>query len=205
LELQHATTLENNIYETRKCRINASERLKCWDDFLYKINVYYSIFVVILSIWNLNQESSTNNKISLALLILSVIAFSFTLVVSALNHKERSLNLKSNYILLDKLYSELQLLKSKPTMSAEELHSIDIAYKDLLTSTENHESIDYYSYLLTNEKKLSSFSEERQANIKTYIRFFKWTQRIFKILLIIAPLLLPFLISLIDSYISGLR
>lgn len=38
--------LERNIWITRKCRINASERLLRSAKFVEFLNVYYSIFVI---------------------------------------------------------------------------------------------------------------------------------------------------------------
>ena len=40
--------LERNIWITRKCRINASERLLKSAKFVELLNVYYSIFVMQL-------------------------------------------------------------------------------------------------------------------------------------------------------------
>ena len=42
--------LERNIWITRKCRINASERLLKSAKFVEFLNVYYSIFVITLSL-----------------------------------------------------------------------------------------------------------------------------------------------------------
>lgn len=41
--------LNRNIWITRKCRINASERLLSYAKYIEILNVYYSIFVIILS------------------------------------------------------------------------------------------------------------------------------------------------------------
>ena len=45
--------LERNIWITRKCRINASERLLKSAKFVEFLNVYYSIFVITLSLLSL--------------------------------------------------------------------------------------------------------------------------------------------------------
>lgn len=45
--------LERNIWITRKCRINASERLLRSAKFVEFLNVYYSIFVITLSLLSL--------------------------------------------------------------------------------------------------------------------------------------------------------
>ena len=42
--------LDRNIWITRKCRINASERLLSHAKYIEILNVYYSIFVIILSL-----------------------------------------------------------------------------------------------------------------------------------------------------------
>ena len=58
--------LEQNIWITRKCRINASERLLSHARYIEILNVYYSIFVIILSLVSLTEQDNTLSIISLA-------------------------------------------------------------------------------------------------------------------------------------------
>jgi len=56
--------LDRNIWITRKCRINASERLLNNAKFLDFLNVYFSIFTILLSIFSLDTSKFSETMIN---------------------------------------------------------------------------------------------------------------------------------------------
>ena len=99
--------LKQNIWITRKCRINASERLLSHARYIEILNVYYSIFVIILSLVSLTEQDNTLSIISLACSIALTISIIYA---NAAGYRERSLSLKQNYIELQLLLDQLSCI-----------------------------------------------------------------------------------------------
>ena len=87
--------LERNIWITRKCRINASERLLKSAKFVEFLNVYYSIFVITLSLLSLIQH---NDQFSFASIVLSIALTISIVYANTTGLRDRSTVLKQNYI-----------------------------------------------------------------------------------------------------------
>lgn len=79
--------LERNIWITRKCRINASERLHKSAKFVEFLNVYYSIFVITLSLISLIEH---NDQFSFASIVLSIALTISIVYANATGLRDRS-------------------------------------------------------------------------------------------------------------------
>lgn len=130
--------LKQNIWITRKCRINASERLLSHARYIEILNVYYSIFVIILSLVSLTEQDNTLSIISLACSIALTISIIYA---NAAGYRERSLSLKQSYIELQLLLDQLSCIHDE---NKEIIMSISRQYAELLKSSENHMPIDLY-------------------------------------------------------------
>lgn len=130
--------LERNIWITRKCRINASERLLSHAKFIEILNVYYSIFVIILSLISLTERDNMLSIISLACSIALTISIIYA---NAAGYRERSFSLKQNYIELQLLLDRLSCTNEVDT---EIVMNISSQYAELLKASENHMPIDLY-------------------------------------------------------------
>lgn len=130
--------LERNIWITRKCRINASERLLSHAKYIEILNVYYSIFVIILSLISLTEQDQMLSMISLSCSIVLTISIIYA---NAAGYRERSFSLKQNYIALQLLLDQLSYINDNDSKAV-----IDIGkqYAELLKSSENHIPIDLY-------------------------------------------------------------
>ena len=71
--------LDRNIWITRKCRINASERLLSHAKYIEALNVYYSVFVIILSLVSLTKQDHILSLISFALSIALTISIIYAI------------------------------------------------------------------------------------------------------------------------------
>lgn len=139
--------LENKIWITRKSRINASERLLAMANFIDFVNVYYSIFLILLSLIPTSSDAPESNTI----LSYVNLACSITLTISiiyatSLGWKERSAALKQNYIALQSLLDRLMLLEEDDKAGIGEINK---EYCALLLTVENQKQIDYFRVLLT--------------------------------------------------------
>lgn len=129
-------SLKNQIWTTRICRVNAEKRLNNKEAFIEGINIYYSCYTVILSIFLLIYSNSLLNYISLVMTITLTISI---LYFKSLRFSERANNYRRNYTRLQML--ELKLDQS---LSEAEISDIKKKYCLLLCSNENHITFDYY-------------------------------------------------------------
>lgn len=146
------TSLKSNVWMTRKARINASERLLYLEKFIQYVNIYYSCFLCILSVYGL---TTTNDKIGIISTVLSIILTISIVYLNSQNFGERAQQLKINYIALQKLYFKLDNLDVN---IACDLIRYQNEYSDLLANCENHTSHDYYRIQLR-EKKIEIISK----------------------------------------------
>lgn len=130
--------LERNIWITRKCRINASERLLRSAKFIEFLNIYYSIFVITLSLLSLVKH---NDQVSLASIVLSIALTISIVYANTTSLRERSTALKQNYIDLQSLLDQLFYIEAAET---DKILHISDKYTELLKLSENHLSIDLY-------------------------------------------------------------
>ncbi len=134
--------LSNKIYITRKTRIETNERIKRENQFYQLINVYYSLFIVALSIISLIYIRNDNQLFSTLLLVASIILTMFSLYHASKNHAERYFVTKSSYIRLDLLYSKIEYINPE-SLTSELLEDILKEYHEELDKVENHTKIDY--------------------------------------------------------------
>ncbi|WP_033117444.1 SLATT domain-containing protein [Intestinimonas butyriciproducens] len=154
--------LNRNIWITRKCRINASERLLSYAKYIEILNVYYSIFVIILSLISLTEQDNLLSIISLACSIALTISIIYA---NSASYRERSSSLKQNYIELQLLLDQLSCINDDDT---ECIMSISTKYAELLKASENHIPIDLYrlkisstdsDFMLSSEEKRSYYCQ----------------------------------------------
>lgn len=124
--------LDRNIWITRKCRINASERLLSHAKYIEALNVYYSVFVIILSLVSLTKQDHILSLISFALSIALTISIIYA---NSTGYRERSFALKQNYIDLQLLLDQLSYIDADDQKS---VIGISAKYAELLKSSENH-------------------------------------------------------------------
>lgn len=178
--------LDRNIWITRKCRINASERLLNNAKFLDFINVYFSIFTILLSIFSLDpskfSETMINSdKLPLFSLAISVVLTISIVYASSLGYRDRSAALKQNYIALQSLLDRLAVTDKEDD---ENLLIISDEYTDLLDAVENHLEID-----MLNLMRHGSVPNHTMTISDQWRWFFYCVrQLVFRFLLIAAPI-----------------
>jgi hypothetical protein len=171
------------VWLTRKCRIETAERLAGWDVFFQFLFVYYSLWLVALSIWKLYSD---REGITIALLISSVVLFGISQFVAARNFRYRADSMKACYIELDNLQTKLRILKDDLNSCKDPSSSfIEITnhYGKLLSTVENHSGYDYLSALRN--------SDESFGFIQFIALYFnKFLTSMFKLILLLIPLIL---------------
>lgn len=191
--------LTRKVWITRKSRIEASERVRNKYNLYKGLQVYYSIFIVVYSIWNI-QPNSSNDRISeasLFLLIISIIFSIFSMYVSTKNLQEKYFNFKTNYVELEKIYGQLRELNS-----TNEIQQIRNQYVNLLSAVDNHETIDYYRVILRDPDERNNLGDERIIEIEKFIKREEKKYICYKIFLYLMPILLPLLIKVFMTVIN---
>lgn len=174
--------LSRKIYITRKSRIQTSERIKRENQFYQFINVYYSLFIVGLSIISLIYIKNDSQLFSTLLLVASIMLTMFSLLYASKNHVERYLLTKSSYIRLDYLYNQIEYVESK-SLTIEFLDDIHNKYNEELDKVENHTDIDYLRAKRTIDGEVFTFYD----NIKFY--YYIAIELVNKLFLLILPVI----------------
>lgn len=180
------TAQARRMYITYKARINASERLKKTNAFIQGLNIYYSLFLTVLSIYSI---STGTQKLSLVITVYSVVVTVTIVFLAAQNYGERAKSLKNNYVAICKLYNKID-----DTISQDELHAICEEYNQLIDSSENHSEYDFF-------KACMGIPEEREKLSKRqkFLQNFIYYGSIFlKFFLIMLPFMLRYVVVVLE-------
>ena len=138
--------LKNKIWITRKCWINASERLLRFGKFIDFINIYYSLFLIFLSLISISPYAANSKILSYVSLAGSVGLTISIVYATSLRCKQRSEEFKRNYIALQKLLCILNYATG-------DISKIENKYHALLSNVENHKNIDYLNVVRIGQDK----------------------------------------------------
>lgn len=163
---------KDNVWLTRKARINASERLIYANKFIKVLNVYYSCFLIILSIVDILYENLDFGLLSLIVTIILTISLFF---IDSQQFAERAGSLKNNYIKMQKIIFHV---------SNENIDDMKDNYLQLLSDCENHTNADYYKVMLQSDYPIKT----KVWNFIKYIFLYRMWIFMLRTLLIILPL-----------------
>lgn len=184
--------LKNRIKSTRKARIEASKRLRNKNDFYEKVLNFYSLIVLVLSIWFLNKEGAEGITATKILLVLSLSLTFVTLFINSRNYKERAGNFETNYQQLDVLVNRIdRFLTTNEELNTLKLKEFQREYEKLIIGKENHTNIDFY---------VSTPENLEQFKFNVYFHWFK--NIVMKLAVVIFPLLLLLLIFIFSKLLS---
>lgn len=163
-------SLKNNIWKTRKARINTAERLNKLAIFIKNLNIYYSCAIIVI---NLIDISNSNYNFEILLLAMSIVLTISIIFLDSQQYLERSEKIKNCYIDLQKIYYEINIRNIEEKRQQ---------YFEILRKNENHSEYDYYKVIIgTKEITL-------REKIKYYL--YNITSFLFKAVIILLPLIL---------------
>lgn len=131
-------TLPDQIWTTRISRVNAEKRLINKESFFQAINIYYSCLTIIFSILALVNK---DEKLSLMTVFMTISLLVAILYLNGQRYLEHAREYRKNYTELQKLEFDI---KSICEDDIESIKKIYTKYCDLLESSSNHISFDYY-------------------------------------------------------------
>jgi len=155
--------LSDNIWWTRKARIQAEKRLLANAFQTQILLLWYSFFSVAISIYYL-QFAVKNNYAGISWVVFSVLVLCISGFINGLNFKERAALIKECYETLNGLYHKANETDSN-------LPDISAKYEQVLNICENHKEIDYYIALC--ENFLTNDASKRGDKLPTHYIWLK--------------------------------
>ncbi|MCY8916271.1 SLATT domain-containing protein [Bacillus atrophaeus] len=173
--------LKRRVSFTRKARIQASKRLRERHEFFEKVSYFYSLLVLIFSVWFLNMGNNKENLVATKMLLIFSLSLTFfTMFLNIKNYKERASSFELNYQNLDVLLNKIERREcDSQSITDEEIKGLHREYEKLLIEKENHLDIDYH---LSDKKN----HEKHALKISQY----KWRDRLVKFLVAIYPVII---------------
>ncbi|EKT4539515.1 SLATT domain-containing protein [Pseudomonas putida] len=158
----------DNIWWTRKARIQAEKRLLANAFQAQLLLIWYSFLSAAVSIYYL--KASANNFTNVSWVAFSVLILSISGFINGLSYKERANLIKECYESLQDLYA--QAMKQNAN-----IEQISIRYQEILKTCENHEDIDFSialcdTYLCSPEAKRSGLTKHPTKFIWIKVTFY---------------------------------
>lgn len=128
----------DKIWLTRKTRIYTEERLLGYSTISQFLMTLYSLALVSVSIWNLQNNDARLNLISA---FASIVVLVLSVHTTSQKYAERSIAMRNCYIKLDELYSKVK--RAEASKDLDMLQQLESEYTGLLINIENHSEYDF--------------------------------------------------------------
>lgn len=178
--------MKDQVWWTRKARINAENRLLAnqrWMEFLL---IWYSLLAVFTSIWLLAFGAEDQQHITFIFTCFSIFILAFSLYGANSRFSQRASQMKENYIALQQLYF---LVKDANVIQREHREE----YSKLLNIAENHTELDdvrtvLYEWYKSTDSNL--VSRRPRAHQYVYFIYYCIVRTLFLLLLLLIPIAL---------------
>ena len=178
--------LERNIDLTRRSRMNAADRLIDQEKFIQGINIYYSCFAAVISIFCLIK---TDQYLAIASTIITVVLAMSIIYLNAQHFEKRAQQFHTNFLALYQLLFETKAAIREQNYSL--IADLERRYVSLLASAENHTDSDFLRVQLMNDRirkrKDKSYKKRIRGIERARFVFFSIVKAVVKISLILFP------------------
>ena len=173
--------LSDQIWTTRISRVNAEKRLVNKEAFFQGINIYYSCVTIIFSILTLLNN---NEKLSLMTVFMTISLLIVILYLNGQKYSEQAREYRKNYTELQKLEFELNNIDGDDVDLIKNIYN---RYCDLLDSSSNHISFDYYE---TVHGSIGEYKSKKWRNVRCRYYYNVIWRFVLKICVIVLPVVL---------------
>lgn len=170
--------LSDQIWTTRISRVNAEKRLVNKEAFFQEINIYYSCVTIIFSILTLLNN---NEKLSLMTVFMTISLLIVILYLNGQKYSEQAREYRKNYTELQKLEFELNNIDGDDVDLIKNIYN---RYCDLLDSSSNHISFDYYE---TVHGSIGEYKSKKWRNVRCRYYYNVIWRFVLKICVIVLP------------------
>lgn len=188
--------LKRKVDITYRTRINASNRLREKNQYYKRISTYFSILVTAISVISIGVD---NNKISILVLASSICLTYYMMYISEQNIQERAYKMEVTFKELGDLKHNIDLVieNNGSKITEEECKKLFDKYSNILSSIENHETIDYDNYKLKciersieeSNQVLTKSEDEQYRKIKNRIIRYELVKKLKRGVCYIFPLI----------------
>lgn len=155
-----ALDLEDKIWKTSKSRMNMTDRLKSYDNYSQFLIIYYSLWLIGVTIYDINNEKV---DATISTLILSIIVLVMSVYIYAKDFGKRAIETQRIYIEMQRKLGKFSKLKDTSKLEEE--------YYNILDCSENHQDCDYLKLLYSVRNNLDN---EKLNGKFTYEKYFKY-------------------------------
>src|SRR3989338_5116959 len=182
--MKNVDALKNKVWFTYRARIMAHERLMLLNKVTQYLLIWYSLITVISSIVMIRFPLIFGSNGDILVTCISLIVLVLSLVVSSRDYRGREIEMRKNYLELQKLYRELEVKNELP---ADEFSEKDERYQFIIAKGENHTEFDDLTFRVKN-------STTRTPAWHAFILYYvvKTAAWLFLIAFIITPLIIIF-------------
>lgn len=180
LRVEEFKKLKEKIWKTYKTRMITAKRLLDSSKKLEFLSAYYTIFLTIYSVFGI---ISNEKIIGYTSTLMSIAVMGFVFWGNTMNYKDRYIKMKENYLKLDNLYHLCISEEIERTYNYVEIRS---KYEKLLTISENHDYIDYITFLYKDGNLEEKLTKDKK---RLYIVELIW-KKILMFLAIVIPIIL---------------
>ncbi len=162
----------NRMWITKKSRMNAESRYLSYD---FHSLVILNLCSAILLITTILTAMRDNAFLTITNIILSILLLVASLIIACLKFKNQADDYKTSYIKIDALYmrckaliNKLELEEVSISEANNEFFAIMQQYNDILSTTNNHKTIDYLSTKQFAIQNDNSKTSNKRLSIKKY-------------------------------------
>lgn len=173
--------LPDQIWTTRISRVNAEKRLIDKESFYQGINIYYSCLTII---WSILALVNNDEKLSLLTVFMTISLLAVILYLNGQKYLEHAREYRKNYTELHRLEFDLKRVSDD---DIDAIRRIYTKYCDLLDSSSNHISFDYYRTVYGSS---GAYRERRWGNVVVLYYWNVIWRWLLKVCIIIFPIAL---------------
>ncbi|MHC5228186.1 SLATT domain-containing protein [Enterococcus sp. LJL99] len=191
----------NNIWVTKKIRMDSAEKMRKNNTRINYFLIYYSASLAVMSFLTIYDNSGFN--LSLFSSMITLILPSANIFQYKADYSKKEDEYTKCYLQLSNLENNINTFlldnKDEEQVSSEDVDKYKTEYEQILQEFINHDSEDYYLFCLKQQKKNNN---KKNFYVSNNIKYYLLIKRIFfsLILLIIAILPLALILKKIYSY-----
>lgn len=179
--------LSDKIWITRKTRIYTEQHLLSSNMVSNLLVIWYSFLLVGFTIWNLKYP---DEHLNILLVFESIAVLVASIIVISQKYLERSLAIKSCYIKLDELFSNVKRAEEKKNEIL--IQALEREYSDIILNVENHTDYDFLCLRFSLRNNTTTLPKFKPNDYAQY-----FVEKAGRILLVLFFISLPFIITFI--------
>ena len=153
-------SFDDKMWKTSKSKMNMESRLKKYDFYSQGLIVYYSLWLIGLTIYDMDKGDI---DMSIPTLILSIVILVLSVYIYAMNFGIRAVKTKQAYVQIQRILSRTGRYKDTKNLEEEYYHILDYS--------ENHNNCDFLQVLYEVRNKEDNDKLNGKFTYNKYLKF----------------------------------